>query len=506
VPDNAENSWVPRPRHLRPERDTQHRITERLELTVSSPSVATTAAAAPRYRQPSRRSTEAGLLAFAFVVGSAAYIQVDLAVLGHLAPDTVPVLIAIAALLLVAHVAVRILAAFADAILVPVVVTLNVLGLAMIHRLDLAELQRAERNSGIAPPPDVYSQLTWTALGLVLFVAVLILLRDHRILQRYTYTALLAGLVLLLLPLAPGIGATINGATLWVRLGTLSFQPGELAKILLTIFFAGYLTVTRNSLALVRTKILGIELPRGRDLGPLFVAWFVSLAVLVFERDLGTSLLFFGLFVSLLYVATQRRSWLVLGAVLFTIGAVLAFLAFGHVRLRVDVWLHPFADEAGTGYQIAQSLYGFASGGMFGSGLGQGYPQLVPYAKSDFIIAAFGEELGLIGLFAMLTLYMVLIQRGLRTALACRDVFGSLLAAGLSVVLALQVFVVVGGVTRLIPLTGLTTPFLAQGGSSLVANWIAVGLLIRISDTARRPDVESDTSSLEDAPTSVIRR
>lgn len=469
-----------------------------------SAGILTPPAAVPRYRQPTRRWTEAGLLVCAFVVGASAYVQVDLAILGKLASDTVPVLCALAALLLLVHGAVRLLARWADPILVPAVATLNILGLTMIHRLDLAEIQRADRNGGVAPSPDVYTQLTWTALGVVLFIAVLVVVRDHRTLQRYTYTAMFLGLVLLLLPLAPVIGATVNGATLWVRLGGLSFQPGELAKILLTIFFAGYLTVTRDSLALVRTKVLGIGLPRGRDLGPLFVAWFVSLGVLVFERDLGTSLLFFGLFVALLYVATQRRSWLVLGAVLFITGAVLAYLAFGHVRLRVDVWLHPFADEADTSYQIAQSLYGFASGGMFGSGLGQGYPQLVPYAKSDFIVSAFGEELGLIGLMAMLVLYAVVVERGLRTAIACRDVFGTLLAAGLSISLGLQVFVVVGGVSRLIPLTGLTTPFLAQGGSSLVANWIAVGLLMRISDSARKPDTAS--VPLEDAPTQVVSR
>jgi cell division protein FtsW (lipid II flippase) len=458
----------------------------------------------PRYRQPTRRWTEAGLLVSAYVVGAAAYIQVDLAMLGSLAHDTVLVLSVVALLFLFAHIAIRLLARYADAIVVPAVATLNLLGLAMIHRLDLAEIQRADRNGGVAPPPDVYSQLTWTGLGVLLFIGVLVAVRDHRSLQRYTYTAMFVGLVLLLLPLAPVIGATVNGATLWVRFAGLSFQPGELAKILLTIFFAGYLTVTRDSLALVRTKVLGVGLPRGRDLGPLVVAWFVSLAVLVFERDLGTSLLFFGLFVALLYVATQRRGWLLIGAVLFITGAVLAYLAFGHVRLRVDVWLHPFADEADTSYQIAQSLYGFASGGMFGSGLGQGYPQLVPYSKSDFIISAFGEELGLIGLMAMLVLYGIVVERGLRTAIACRDVFGTLLAAGLSISLGLQVFVVVGGVSRLIPLTGLTTPFLAQGGSSLVANWIAVGLLIRISDTARRPD--DDTVALEDAPTQVVSR
>ena len=463
-----------------------------------------TAAPVPRYRQPSRRWTEAGLLVGAFAVGAAAYVQVDLAILGHLADDTIPVLSAVAALLLVVHLAIRYLAQWADPIIVPAVATLNILGLTMIHRLDLAEIQRSQRNGGLAPPPDVYSQLTWTTLGMLLFIAVLVVVRDHRSLQRYTYTAMLAGLVLLLLPLAPWIGATVNGATLWVRFAGLSFQPGEIAKVLLTIFFAGYLTVTRDSLALVRTKVVGLEFPRGRDTGPLFVAWFVSLAVLVFERDLGTSLLFFGLFVSLLYVATQRRSWLVLGAVLFITGAALAYLAFGHVRLRVDVWLNPFGDEADTSYQIAQSLYGFASGGMFGSGLGQGYPQLVPYAKSDFIIAAFGEELGLIGLMAMLTIYGVIVQRGLRTSIACRDVFGTLLAAGLSISLALQLFVVVGGVSRLIPLTGLTTPVLAQGGSSLVANWISIGLLMRISDTARRPDLEA--VSVADAPTQVVPR
>jgi cell division protein FtsW (lipid II flippase) len=458
----------------------------------------------PRYRQPTRRGAEGGLLVAAFVVGAAAYLQVDLAVLGHIDGGSLPALLAVAALLLVLHVSVRFLATYADPIIVPAVAALNILGLAMIHRLDLAEAVRAQRNGTPVPAADVNTQLTWTMLAVLLFVAVLVVVRDHKVLQRYTYTSLFVGVVLLMLPLAPVIGATVNGATLWVRLAGFSFQPGEIAKILLTIFFAGYLTVKRDSLAFVRTKVMGVELPRGRDLGPLFVAWFVSLGILVFEKDLGTSLLFFGLFVSLLYVATQRRSWLVLGAVLFILGAVGAYFAFGHVRLRVDVWLHPFADEAGSSYQIAQSLYGFASGGMFGSGLGQGFPQLVPYAKSDFIIAAFGEELGLIGLMAMLVLYGVVVERGLRTAIACRDVFGTLLAAGLSISLGLQVFVVVGGVTKLIPLTGLTTPFLAQGGSSLIANWIAIGLLMRVSDTARRPD--TDVVALEDAPTQVVPR
>ncbi len=463
--------------------------------------------APPTYRQPRRRNTELLLLLAGIAVAALGYVQVDFAVLGHLHDSTVPGLGAAAALLLVAHVVVRYVAPYADPILLPVAGTLNLLGLVMIHRLDLADVARAERAGIPASSPDAVTQLTWTVLGVLLMVVVLLVLRDHRRLQRFTYTSLLAGLVLLLLPLVPDIGGkvgglSIRGATLWFHVGNYSFQPAEFAKILLTIFLAGYLSMKRDSLALVRTKVLGLEFPRGRDLGPLLVAWVVSLAVLVFQTDLGTSLLFFGVVVCLLYIATQRRSWLVLGAVLFVSGAVLAYLAFGHVRNRFDLWLHPFDDPGGGGYQIVQSLYSLASGGMFGSGLGQGYPQLVPIAKSDFIVAAFGEEIGLAGLFALIVLYAILVERGLRTSIACRDSFGSLLAAGLSIVIALQVFIVVGGVTRLIPLTGLTTPFLSQGGSSLVANWIAIALLLRISDAARRPD---PSMSPDDAQTQVIR-
>jgi cell division protein FtsW (lipid II flippase) len=399
--------------------------------------------------------------------------------------------------------AVRFLTPYADPTLLPAVILLNLIGLTMIHRLDLGEAQRALSNGTSAPAPDVTTQLTWTALGVALFIATLIVVRDHRKLQRFTYTSLFLGLFLLMLPLVPKIGATINGATLWVRIGPFSFQPAEMAKILLTIFFAGYLVVKRDSLALVRTKVLGLELPRGRDLGPLLVAWVISLGVLVFERDLGTSLLFFGLFVGMLYVATQRWSWLVLGAILFIAGSVGAYFAFNHVRVRVQVWLDPFAYQSEQGYQIVQSLFGLSSGGLLGSGWGQGYPLFVPYAKSDFIISALGEELGYTGLAAIIMLYAIVVTRGMRASVACRDPFGTLLAAGLSIVLALQVFVVVGGVTRLIPLTGLTTPFLAAGGSALIANWIMIALLLRISDTARRPNAV--VVSPDDALTQVMR-
>jgi cell division protein FtsW (lipid II flippase) len=265
-----------------------------------------------------------------------------------------------------------------------------------------------------------------------------------------------------------------------------SFQPGEIAKICLAIFFAGYLVVKRDALALAGRRFAGIDLPRGRDFGPIVLMWFISLGILVFQDDLGSSLLFFGLFVVLLYVATERPSWLVVGVLLFAVGAYFGYLAFGHVQTRVQGWLDPFSNTDRF-YQIIQGQYGLAWGGILGRGWGQGSPQLTPFAWTDFIGTSLGEELGLTGLMAIIVIYGLIVERGLRTALICRDPFGKLLAVGLSMAFALQVFVVIGGVTNLIPLTGLTTPFLSYGGSSLVANWVIVAILLRISDSARRP-------------------
>jgi len=317
---------------------------------------------------------------------------------------------------------------------------------------------------------------------------------------------MLAGLVLLVLPLLPFIGSTINGARIWIRVAGFSFQPGELAKLALLVFFAGYLVVKRDVLALASRRILGIDLPRGRDLGPVVVAWLASLGVLVFERDLGTSLLFFGVFIAMLYVATERLSWLLIGLALFLFGSFLAWSSFSHVHQRVDIWLHAFAPRNidSDSYQLVQGLFGMGSGGLLGKGLGQGRPDIVPYAQTDFIVAAIGEELGLTGIMALLILYAIVVQRGLRTAISVRDSFGKLLATGLAFSLALQVFVVVGGVTRLIPLTGLTMPFLSYGGSSLVANWALIALLARISDAARRP-APPPAASMADAKTQVVK-
>ncbi|MGZ4614888.1 MAG: FtsW/RodA/SpoVE family cell cycle protein [Actinomycetes bacterium] len=461
-------------------------------------------AAATRMRNP--RNLELGMLIFSLVIAMAAYASVGLAHDGSLPPGMVGYGAGLGVLFLAAHLVLRRVAPDADPLLLPCVTMINGLGLAIIHRLDLAAADRATRNGSSAVAAAAPAQLTWTAVGVVLFIVVLVVVRDHRILQRFTYTAMLAGLVLLLLPLLPGVGTTINGARIWIRLAGFSFQPGELAKICLIVFFAGYLVVKRDVLALASRRVMGIDLPRARDLGPIIVAWAASLAVLVFERDLGTSLLFFGVFVALLYVATERLSWLLIGVGLFMSGSFLAWTMFGHVQKRVEIWLDPMAhiNDVGGSYQLLQGLFGMGSGGILGKGLGQGRPDIVPFANTDFIVAAVGEELGLTGLMALLIVYAIVVQRGLRTAIAVRDAFGKLLAAGLAFSVALQVFVVVGGVTRLIPLTGLTMPFLSYGGSSLVSNWILIAVLLRISDAARRP-APTPSASLQDARTQVVR-
>jgi cell division protein FtsW (lipid II flippase) len=430
-----------------------------------------------------RRGAELFLLVISLVVGVGAYAAVGLGVEGTVPPGILGYGGWLAALCIVCHVVIRIVAPYADPVLLPVVAALNGLGLAIIHRIDLANLAASDDAKTFAR-----GQLMWMTIGVALFVLVLVVLRDHRRLQGLTYTAGFAAIVLLLMPLMPLIGTTINGARIWIRIGPLGFQPGEIAKVLLVLFFAGYLVLHRDALALAGRRFAGIDLPRGRDLGPILLMWLISLGVLVFQRDLGSSLLFFGLFLVMLYVATERPGWLVVGTLLFVSGAYVGYLAFGHVQRRVDAWLHPFdPDNAAGAYQIVQGMYGMAWGGLIGRGLGQGDPTLIPFSYSDFIVASIGEELGLTGVMAVLLLYGVIVERALRTALVCRDVFGKLVATGLGVVFALQVFVVVGGVTKLIPLTGLTTPFLSYGGSSLVANWVIIALLLRISDQARRP-------------------
>jgi cell division protein FtsW (lipid II flippase) len=444
---------------------------------------------------PNRRNTELAMLVFAVAIPVFAFADTGLAKHGSVPAGLAEYGLGLGLLAGIAHLCVRKFAPYSDPLMLPIATLLNGLGLVLIWRLD----QEPTLGKAMAP-----NQLLWSMLGVALFLGVLIFLKDHRILQRYTYISMVVALALLI---APIFFPAVYGARIWITLpGIGSLQPGEFAKIIIAIFFAGYLMVKRDALALASRRFMGLYLPRGRDLGPILVIWGLSLLILVFETDLGTSLLFFGLFVIMLYVATERTSWIVFGLALSAAGAAVVGSTEPHVKVRVQEWLHPLALQNGGVTETAQSRYAFGSGGLFGSGLGEGYSRLIGgiAPKSDYILATVGEELGLAGLMAVLLLYALLIERGIRTALAARDPFGKLLAIGLSGGFALQVFVVAGGVTGLIPLTGMTMPFLAQGGSSVIANWALVAILLRISDTARRP-APSPAPSPDAEATQVVR-
>lgn len=452
-----------------------------------------------------RRGAELFLLVLALLVGIGAYAAVGLGVEGTVPADLIGYGGWLTALIVGAHVTVRIVAPYADPVLLPLVAALNGLGLAVIRRLDLTYEALGRDNHTFAR-----QQLTWMTLGVVLFVATLILLRDHRVLQRFTYTSGLAGILLLVMPFLPVIGSGKNGADIWINVAGFSFQPGEVAKVMLVIAFSGYLVLHRDALALAGRRLVFIDLPRGRDLGPILAMFGVSMMILVLQNDLGSSLLFFGLFLVMLYVATERPGWLVVGGLLFAAGAVAAYTFVGNVQNRFNFWLHPmdyYTSSPGS-YQPVEAMFGMGWGGLIGRGLGNGFPERITYAESDYIVAAIGEELGLTAVMAVVLCYGLIVERALRIALISRDGFGKLLAVGLGTIVALQVFVVVGGVTGLIPLTGLTTPFLSYGGSSLVANWVVVALLLRVSDQARRPAPRLDPvddSGADSESTQVVK-
>jgi cell division protein FtsW (lipid II flippase) len=432
---------------------------------------------------PRNRNIELMLLLFAMGVNAFELAQIQLSTIQILTMDLLSYWVPLAAASLVLHLLLRFRAREADALILPAAVLLNGLGIAEIYRLDLATLA-----SGGSELFGI-KQVIWTVVAMLAAAAVVWFIPSHLFLRRYVYISMVIGLALLISPMLPIIGKTINGAHLWLAIGGLTFQPGELAKIALTIFFAGYLVTRRDSLAVVGNKFLGIQLPRARELGPILAIWAVSLLVLVGERDLGTSLLYFGLFLVMIYVATGRAIYVVVGLGMFFTSAFVASRVMDYVSGRFDAWLNPFDsshyDAIGGSYQLVQGIFGMAHGSVIGTGLGGGVPQLVPLAESDFIIASLGEELGLAGIFAILAIYLLIVARGARIAFNHNDDFSKLLAIGLSFVIALQTFIVIGGVTRVVPLTGLTTPLLAAGGSSLLANWIIIGLLLRISDSAK---------------------
>ncbi len=420
------------------------------------------------------RTTQLGLTILAALLSIGAYVLVTLGTTGKTPPGVGGFVAAVATTYLLAHLVVVRFAPGADPIFLPGAAVLAGLGYAVIYGIN---------------PDLAATQFGWLMLGLVLFALTLILIRDHRSLDAYTYTIGLAGIILLLLPIAPGLGRTINGARLWIRLGPLNFQPAEVGKVLIVIFLASYLGARKELLALATRRIGPFRFPEPKYFGPLLVAWGLSLAILFLEKDLGSSLLFFGIFVVMLWTATARATYLALGMVMFVAGALIGYAAFGHVQSRVEVWLHALDPKLvqDEGFQLAQSEFALATGGLSGTGLGKGHPELISpgpgheFAATDFIFAVVGEELGLFGSSAVLLLYVLLVGRGFRTAMRREDAFGKLLAAGLSTALAFQTFIIVGGVTRLIPLTGITLPFVSYGGSSLVANFVLLALLVRVS-------------------------
>jgi len=381
------------------------------------------------------------------------------------------------------HLAIRFTLPHADPYLFPLVAVLACFGLVVIYRLD-EDLAR--------------EQAQWFVVGLVLFAATMVFLRDFRVLERYRYTVAAAGLLLLLLPRVPGIGQQVNGAYLGVELGPVSFQPAEFGKIAIVIFLAAYLRDTRQVLILGARRFLGVTIPPLKHFGPLLVVWGGAMLMLVFIRDLGSSLMFFGGFLALLYVATNRLSFAVIGMGMFAVGAWFFASTVGHVEDRIATWRDPFDpqlyDKPGGSYQIAQSLFAQADGGLFGTGFGQATLNLptgqsiLPAPHTDLIYAVITNELGLAGACGLLLVYLLFVERGFATAVRAQDSFSKLLATGLTAVFALQVFVIVGGVTKVIPLTGVTLPFVSYGGSSILANFILLALLLLVSDRARRPE------------------
>ncbi|PLS23916.1 FtsW/RodA/SpoVE family cell cycle protein [Bifidobacterium imperatoris] len=446
------------------------------------------------------RLRQIGLLLISMAISALAFIQMFERTTNSIPSNYLVILCVAAALFLVLWALTVRFQPYASQAIIPCVLLLTGIGVTMIARIDQSMSTRVAQR-----------QLMWLCIALVLSALIIVFLKDYRVLRRFSYVSMVVGLVLLLSPMLPVLGQEVNGARIWVKVpGLGQFQPGEFAKLFLAFFFAAYLFDHRDQLAVGGKKVLGLQLPRIKDLGPIIVVWVASMGVLVMQHDLGTSLMFFAMFVAMLYAATGRKSWIVIGLLAFAVGAVAAASVFSHVGQRVDAWLHPFSDEQynmqyGGSWQLVTGIFGLASGGMVGTGLGQGHPALTTFANSDFIYTALGEELGLAGVLAILMLYLIIIASGFIAAMKIKDGFGKLLASGLVFTMAFQVFTVVGGVTLVIPLTGLTLPYMAAGGSSLIANYVLAALLIVISDAANQPEPELTSESFQYEALAVLR-
>ncbi|GAB2506201.1 Lipid II flippase FtsW [Corynebacterium atrinae] len=433
------------------------------------------------------RRTEMGLLILAALLLSVTLANLELSQGNALTTDVLWLIGGFIVVFSAAHIALCIFAPHADQIILPVASALNGLGLVMIYRLDIA------KGTGMAT-----RQIMWTLVAIVLLIAVLALVRDHRRLTRYSYLLGLIGLFLLALPLV--WPSAINAdARIWITIGPFSLQPGEFSKILLLLFFAQLLVNKRALFNIAGRRFLGLEFPRLRDLAPILAVWAVAMLIMAISNDFGPALLLFSTVLGMMFLATGRTSWLIIGLGLVTIGAFAVYQVSDKIQERVINFQDPVANYDSTGYQLSQALFGMSWGGLTGTGLGQGHPEIVPVAHSDFILAAIGEELGLIGIAAILVLFGLLVSRGFRTALTVRDSYGKLVAAGLALTIAIQIFVVTAGNTALMPMTGLTTPFMSAGGSSLMANYILLGLILLISNAARRPAHESAPNTTTDS-------
>ncbi len=424
------------------------------------------------------RTTELMFLISAGLLTSLAFALAAIANREGTPTDVLPFLGLVFLLLGSAHVIVRRLAPNAEPTLLPIVGLLNGLGYVMIARLDQSSAAR---------------QSVWTLVGLVAFTITLIAAPNIRRFADYRYLLALAGIGLLLLPLLPYVGVSIRGARIWISLYFFTIQPGEFAKVVLTMFLAGYLIDKRELLAVSTRRFAGINIPDLRHFAPLLAALGIAILVMVAERDLGSSLLFFTLFVVMVYLATSRVAYVLGGLVFFAIGSAAAYQIFGHVRRRVSAWLFAFEDPNDAGFQVVEAAFAMADGGLIGTGIGEGTPTVIPVVTTDMIFAAIGEEFGLIGAAGILVAFLLFVGAGFRVALEASDPFEKLVAGGLTALLGFQVIVIVGGVTRLLPLTGVTLPFVSYGGSSLVANYVILAILIRISDSASRDQVQGGT-------------
>ena len=435
---------------------------------------------------------------FAIVIAALGFFQMFARIDGGLPSNVLVMMIATAAMFIITWALIARFQPYANQSIMACVFMLTALGILMIARID------AESDTLVAS-----RQMIWLCIALVCCDVLFVCMRDYRILRRFSYVSMVVGLALLLSPMVPGLGREIGGARIWIGIGSYQLQPGEFAKLFLAFFFAAYLFDHRDQLAVGGKKVLGLQLPRIKDLGPIIMVWLISMGVLIMQRDLGTSLMFFAMFVAMLYAATGRRSWIVIGFIAFAVGAVAAASVFSHVGQRVDSWLHPFSDEQynriGGSWQLVTGIFGMASGGMTGTGLGHGQPGLTTFANSDFIYSSVGEELGLTGLMAVLVLYLLIIASGFITAMKIKDGFGKLLASGLVFTMAFQVFTVVGGITLVIPLTGMTMPYMAAGGSSLIANYLLAALLMIISNAANRPEPDTLSDTFQYEALAVLR-